>query len=659
MSPSLRNAFGHWTSLLYSILIVITACAIAVGQNSRATIQGGASDGAKKVAPDTSEYIMDDVYVSANRETSLHPVDTLKPIDIQNMPNLFSNVLSSIKILPGVSSNTELSSTYNVRGGNFDENLIYINGMEVSQPYLVQQGIEQSQSIINENMVETMEFYHGAFPVTLGDKMSSALDVKYYTAESSKFGGEVHADLFDAGLTLHDKTGNFSWRTGIRYAYPELFQKNLQTSGLYHPRYGDFQFLGSYAMPEFGELQMLLITSRNKFEITPQTEFGKITSTYADILPSALAYTGNGMYSNTTTQAGLKLIKPMSDNSLLTTLVTYSRNNEMFSKYFSYNVIDDTPASQSGGSWYSNSKNYDVTDNTLEVNRIDVKSDYIVTSLAHTVKAGVDLRYAELNSALDRATLYNGADSRLHALNSMNQMLHTTFNSVSAYLEDNIFFNTKLSANAGVRLLKYYFNGEILLSPRAGMTYRPNAVHSFVFTWGFYYQPPYFYETCDKDLTTAKSLVAQKDVQYNLSWEYQFRERSKFTAEIFYKDMTKLIPYYVDQLQLTYGNANNYRGTAAGMDLQYEGELVRGMRTWIGYSYLNAQEKDMRKASSYTPRPLDQTHTIRIFLQDHGRTNQNLQVHVLYLVGSGYHYYPMISVPGTSPGSYEIVPDFS
>ncbi len=611
---------------------------------------------ALRVSLTPSMYIMNDVAVNANRDTYIHALDTLKAIDIQSMPNLFSNVLSSVKILPGVSSNTELSSTYNVRGGNFDENLIYINGYEISQPYLIQQGIEQSQSIINENMVNTLEFYHGTFPVQLGDKMSSALDVKYHTEERPEFGGELHADLFNAGLTLHDKFGNLSWRAGIRYAYPVLFEKSLQTSGLYHPMFADGQLQASYTMPEFGEVQLLLITARNKFEVTPQSDFGNISSTYADILPSQLAYTGNSSYINVTTLAGVKFITPLSDRSTLITSLAYSRNNEEFSKYYSYNVVTSTVTP---GQWQYSRTQYDVTDNLLNSQRMELKSEYALTLAAHSIKGGADLRLARLESSLDRSTLYIGTDSRLHALNHANQILNTSFNSVSAYLEDNISVTTKLNANAGVRVLKYYFNGEDLVSPRAGITYKPSLAHSFSFTWGYYYQPAYFYETWDKNLETAKLFVAQKDVQYNVSWEYQFKERARFTAEVFYKDLTRIIPYYLDQVRLTYGSANNYKGFATGMDLQYEGELVRGLRTWIGYSYLNAQEKDIRGNSSYKPRPLDQTHTIRIFLQDHGRSHPNFQAHVLYLFGSGYHFYPMISVPGTTAGTYEIVPDFN
>ena len=160
-------------------------------------------------------------------------------------------------------------------------------------------------------------------------------------------------------------------------------------------------------------------------------------------------------------------------------------------------------------------------------------------------------------------------------------------------------------------------------------------------------------------MQTAASLKAQKDVQYNLNWEYRFKERAKFSAELFYKDLSRRIPFHVDQLQLEYGDANNYEGFAYGMDLQYEGEVVPGMKTWVGYSYLDAEEKEISGASPYAKSPLNQSHTIRIFLQDNARSHPNYKAHVLFLLGTGYQYHPMMSVPGASPGSYEIVPNYT
>ena len=607
----------------------------------------------------SSFYVMKGITINTNRDFGTQNPDTLKSKDIQNMPNLYSDILRSIKILPGVTSNNELSSTYNVRGGNFDENLIYLNGYEIYQPYLIQQGNEESQSIINENMVNTLEFYHNAFPVQFGDKMSSSLTVNYYTEESPELGGELNADLFNMGLTLHDKTGNLNWRTGFRYAYPSLFDKTLQTKGQYKPSFDDFQFLGSYDLPNNYQVQLLFLTAKNNFDLTPQSWFGNFQTSYLDIKQVTLDFDGNSNYKYSTNLLGLKFLAPLSDNSSLTTSIAYYSDKELYNKNLSYDVYYSNDAYNPQDNIRYLETGHEFAQNYLNTERFELKSDYNLNYKTQTISAGATLRYSKMESSLDELTYYTGADSVLNFSSYAIKKLNADFNSLSAYIAGNIFLNSKLSANAGLRVLKYYFNGEFLISPRASISYKPDTSNSFNLTWGYYYQPPYFYETRDKSITVAKSLLAQKDVQYNLSWKNNFKENSKFTAELFYKDLSRLIPYYINEMDLTYGDKNNYEGFAYGLDLQYEGELVKGMETWIGYSYLNAEEKETPGNFSYVKSPLDQTHTIRIFLQDRVKKHQNFQVHVLFLFGTGYSYYPMVSVHGATPGSYQVVPDYN
>jgi hypothetical protein len=611
------------------------------------------------VSLDPTMYMMNDVTVQANRESGNQALDTLKAKDIQSMPNLFSNVLNSIKILPGVSSNNELSSTYNVRGGNFDENLIYLNGYEIYQPRLLQQGIEQSQSIINENMVNTMEFHHGAFPVHFGDKMSSALAVNYYTDERPELKGEVHADFFNAGLTLHDRSGNFSWRAGIRHAYPSLFDKTLQTSGEYKPSFDDVQFLGTYSLPNDFEIQLLCILARNNFESTPQSWFGNYQYARQVVRQVTFNFAGTSNYRNNTNLAGLKFITPFNDKSRLTTSLVYSSESERYQTNLSYDATFGFDVYSRPGDEQALSKGYELTDDSFNTKRLGLQADYTKTVQAHSFKTGIDVRFSNLETSIQESTTYRGADSVVITSNAANQKRTMTVNSLSGYIEDNMYLSSTFSASAGIRALKYYFNGELLFSPRADITYTPNDIHSLCLSWGYYYQPPYYYETRDKTILEAKSMMAQKAVQYNLSWEYRFRERARFTAEIYYKNLSKLIPYTISQLQLTYGDKNNHEGYAYGLDLQYEGTMVQGMETWIGYSYLDAEERETPGNTPYVHSPMDQVHSIRIFLQDHVKSVPDLQAHVLFLFGTGYHFYPMQRIPGSAPGAYEIVPNFS
>ena len=605
-------------------------------------------------------YVMKDVTVNANKVSDNLTLDTLKAKDLQNIPNVFSNILSSIKFLPGVTSNNELSSTYNVRGGNYNENLIYLNGFEIYQPYLIQEGIEESQSIVNENMVSSMEFYHGAFPVSFGDKMSSALAINYYTQESPELGGEINADLFNMGLTLHDKTGNFNWRTGIRYAYPYLFDKALiQTKGQYKPSFDDFQFTGSYDLPNKSQLQLLFLTARNYFDLTPQRWFGNFQTAPFVVKQVTLNFNGQNSYNYKTNLAGLKFLTPLSENSNLSTSISYYSDKELYSKNLSYDVY----YSDDGYHPYENMQYIETgnefADNYLNMRRLEFKADYNLKYNIHNISVGTTFRYSKMESSLNDSTYFTGADSVLNFSGISNQKLNVNFNSIAAYIEDNIFLSSRLNANAGLRVLKYYFNNQLLFSPRVSITYKPDPLNSFYFAWGYYFQPPYFYETWDKNINTAKSLLAQEDIQYNLNWENHFRKNAKFTVELFYKDIRHMIPYYIKDLNLIYGDKNNYKGFAYGFDLQYEGELSQNLETWIGYSYLNAEEKETPGNFPYVKSPFGQSHTIRIFLQDGAKKHKNFQVHVLFLFGTGYYYNPMKSVPGPTSGSYQIVPDYN
>jgi hypothetical protein len=223
---------------------------------------------------------------------------------------------------------------------------------------------------------------------------------------------------------------------------------------------------------------------------------------------------------------------------------------------------------------------------------------------------------------------------------------------------DNIYFNERFQANVGIRLLKYYYNDQTLASPRVNINYNLDVDNKLNFGWGYYYQPPFYYELRDKDLSTMKPLLAQKSVQYILSWENKFKETSQLLAEIYYKRLSDLIPYSVDQLKLVYGDQNNYDGYAYGLDLQYRGELVEGITSWIGYSYLNTKERNLSANTGYVRRLLDQTHTIRIYLQDMAKRHKNFQSHVVFIFGSGFLYHPEKTVTDPTGGTSTLVVDY-
>ena len=185
------------------------------------------------------------------------------------MPNIYSDVLRSVQVLSGVSTNTELSSGYNVRGGSYDENLIYLNGYEIYRPFLLRVGVEENQSTINPYMVENLTFYNGAFPSSLGDRMSSALIADYSNNHSEKLEGSFSASILDLGINLKNKYEKLNWSLGFRYANPAAFLKSLKTRGDYRPSYSDFQLLLNYDISKNSQLELFGLYADNKFDISP------------------------------------------------------------------------------------------------------------------------------------------------------------------------------------------------------------------------------------------------------------------------------------------------------------------------------------------------------------------------------------------------------
>lgn len=604
-----------------------------------------------------SAILQNEINVTAERVSFKSSFQNVKEKDLDKIPTVFSDVMRSVKILPGVTSNNELTSAYNVRGGNFDENLIYLNGYEIYRPFLLQQGIEESQSIINGDMVNNLQFYSGAFPAQFGDKMSSVLSVEYKRNQKENFNGTARADLLNSGITLGKNYNNLNLSLGIRYAYPALFSNVLQTKGVYHPSFKDVQFLSDYDFSKNSRVELFLLYADNKFDLTPSNWIGHFQS--IGIQQVSLEFKGNQYYQYKNGLAGLRFTQNINENSRITTSLAFynvqeNRNKDLSGDlYFSYDAYHPNDNIE-----YIKTI-YQYANDRLKINTYEIKSDYDLISDNHNIKAGLQLKLTKMNNLLDESSYETGIDTVLDAPYSAYAVQNVNFNSFSGYIQDEVFLGEKWKANIGARILKYYYNGETLFSPRTSIYYHYSPNHTVSFSWGYYYQPPFFYELHDKNLAVQKPLLSQKAIHYVLSWDNTFNKDMKFLVEAYYKKLSKLIPYYVDQLQLVYGNSNNGDGYAYGLDIQYTGELTEGMQTWIGYSYLNSKERNFGSSTVYQRSLLDQTHTIRIFLQDRVRKHPNFQSHVQLLFGSGYLYHPRQSVLDPSTGKYVVVVDYS
>lgn len=583
----------------------------------------------------------EEVKVIAEKNVPSTIIQSVEPKDIQLMPNIYSDVLRSVQILSGVATKSELSSGYNVRGGTYDENLIYLNGYEIYRPFLLRTGYEESQTTINPDMVKNLTFYNGAFPVKYGDRMSSVLEVNYSNEHKSKIEGSVHVDFLNMGINLRNKIGGLNWNFGARYAYPSSFLNGLQTRGDYNPTFSDVQLLTNYSFSNNSNLEFFGIYSENKIDIVPEQWDGVFGfQTRGDYRGVTFEYSGEREYSQISHLIGIRFLHKFDTgyrfNISLANYSTkekevYDLSSDIYYSPNAYNPYDDRE--------YLKTR-YEKGDNAIKLDSYRLKVGLKQTYDIHNFNFGVEYRIENIDNKLDEY-LFEIGDSSLHQKPVLDKYNNSyELNSLSLFLQDKILFNSKLEMNVGLRFLRYEYSNENLISPRVIVFYRPSILHAISLSWGYYYQPPFLNELRS---TKVNSLKSQRAIHYVLGWEYYFKEKVKFKAEVYYKDFNNLIPFYYDLFKMTYIESNNREGYAYGMDLMIEGEIVEGMKSWFGYSYLDTRERKFGE-SNYQRRLLDQTHTIQIFLQDRMPKLPNWQSHLRFLIGSGYLYYPRIVV---------------
>lgn len=601
-----------------------------------------------------------EVYITGKKEIFSPVTQKLDRLDIIRMPTIYSDVLKSVKILAGVTSNNELTSGYNVRGGNYNENLIYLDGFEIYRPFLVTQGIEENQSIVNGDLIEDLNFNGGTFSARLGDKMSSALELSYKDNFDSTLHGVARTGILNSGLTLYKRFGNFNLAGALRYSYPKLFASSLQTTGDYNPSYFDAQLLANYDFSSNSNLELLFINANNKFQLTPQNWQGNFQTCRLCVKEVYLKYSGGNEYNFNTRLVGIKFDNQLSNNAGISILGSiYSTEEKNYKDLYS-NIYYSNDAYYARQNEVYLKTNYEYANDKLNMDTYELKSILKIKTPVHLIEAGAAIQYYKFNNSVDEAMNEYGADSVLDEPYNTKLGQDVKFPSYSAYVQDLINFSKIIQADAGVRILRYNFSKETLVSPRISVNYFYSSSSSLNFSTGFYYQPPFYYEVSNKNIVNSTTdLKSQRSINFMINWETKTDNNAMYMVDVYYKKLDNLIPYYMDQLKLVYGYQNNYEGYARGIDFQYEGELVPGIKSWIGYSYLDTGERLKGSGSAYTRRLLDQRHTLKIFLQDRVKQHPNFQAHVRFLFGSGFLYHPGVSVKDPATNKYYIQIDSS
>lgn len=560
-----------------------------------------------------------------------------------------------IKTLPGVSNNNELSSQYSVRGGNFDENLVYVNDIEVYRPFLIRAGQQEGMSFINSDMVSGIEFSAGGFDAKYGDKMSSVLDIKY--RKPNEFAGSATASLLGGSLHLEDlsKNGKFSHITGIRYKTNRYMLGSLDEKGEYNPRFVDIQTYLTYKFSNAFDISFLGNLAQNQYNFIPQTRktsFG----TFNKALNATIYFEGQEMDKFVTSTGALVANYHPGERFNMKFIASAFRSKEeetydIIGDYYLNELernlgsknLGDSVLNIGAGEFINHARNYlDATVYSLEH-----KGAY--NSEHHLLNWGIKMQNEVIHDRMNEWILrdstgyaipYKGNKiamySTTNADHSMNSMRFT------AFLQDTYQIpigRGSLYATGGLRAQYWSFSNEFIISPRGTIRFYPDWDASFVFhlSGGIYDQPAFYKELKDRNGTIYPNTKAQRSTQVLFGTDYIFRAWDrpfKFTSEMYFKVMTNLVPYQIDNVRIRYMPDQKANGYATGLDMKVNGEFVSGIESWASLSVMKTEEDVLGDLHGYIPRPTDQRFNFSIFFQDYFPGNPTWKMHLTAFYGS-------------------------
>ncbi|HEX7902492.1 MAG TPA: TonB-dependent receptor plug domain-containing protein, partial [Chitinophagaceae bacterium] len=606
---------------------------------------------------------------------------------ILNLPSANIGVESMIKIIVG--SNNELTSQYSVRGGSYDENLIYVNDFEVFRPYLVRNGQQEGLSFINPEMVRNINFYNGGFQAKYGDKMSSVLDIQY--KKPKRFGGSAYVSILEQGVHLEGSTKNdkLSYLVGVRNRSNKNLLSRQETTGNYVPSSTDFQALINYQFSNKWQAEFLGNISKTKFGLIPQ--YSQLTSSvfspYLSVnLGVDIFFEGQEKDEYTTNMLGLSLINQVNRKLKLKWMASRFENDEREN-------IDITGAYLFGERDFDKSKPtyglivnplgagvyQNFARNKLNIENWNVSHKGFYDQGKHSYQWGLSYDKTAIADKLNEWEYQDSAGYSLPYqpnLLQLNKVLKSISNldidKYSGYLQDNILMGDSTHSTTltvGVRFNYNSLNKELLIAPRIGASWKPNWKKNIIFraAAGAYHQPPFYRELRRYDGTVNTNLKAQKSWQGVVGFDYNFiglaGRPMRWTTEAYYKHMTDVVPYDIDNVRIRYFGENNAKAYAAGLEMRLFGELVKDAESWISLGFMRTKEdiegdtyKDytlnnnnepidsVTKEKGWVRRPTDRLITFGMFFQDYLATNKNFKMYLNFLYGSNLPY----NIPGST-----------
>ena len=627
---------------------------------------------------------LDEVVVTTQPERKEVGLIRINPKNALTIPSTIGGVESLIKIFVG--TNNELTSQYSVRGGNFDENLIYVNDFEVFRPYLVSNAQQEGLSFINPELTGKVSFYNGGFQPRFGDKMSSALDIQY--KKPQHFGGSAYISMIEQGFNVEgtSKDNKFTYLFGIRNRSNRSLLSSQETKGSYIPTSTDLQTLLTYQLNRKWQVEALVNISRTNFTLIP--EFSQLTSSVFSPVYSAnigidTYFEGKEEDRYATNMVGVAATEQV--NAKLRLKWQFSRfgdneseNSDIIGTYlFGERDFDkNNPSFGQITNPLGAGVDHNFARNRLNITDWNLSHRGQLNQGNHLFQWGLTAQKTLIQDKLNEWQRLDSAGytipfnpDQLYLSSVIKSSADLDINKLSGFIQDNYVFNKSqdITLSGGLRFNYNGLNHQLLLSPRAQVAWKPKGTRDIIYKMaaGLYSQPPFYRELRRYDGTVNTALKAQNSWQVVLGSDYQFKAWGRpfrWSTEAYYKNMWNVVPYDIDNVRIRYYGENEAKAYAVGMEMRLTGELVKDAESWISlgimrtrenldndyyYNYLN---KDGEVITSNTEdqvvvdsarvdvgwlrRPTDRLITFGMFFQDYLSTNKNFKVHLNLLFGS-------------------------
>ena len=552
---------------------------------------------------------------------------------LKSLPSASGNAVEElIQSQAGVSTHSELSSQYNVRGGSFDENSVYIDNVEIYRPFLVRSGQQEGISVINPDMVEKISFSTGGYEARYGDKMSSALNIKY--RKPKKFEATASASMLGASAFIGVSNKKVSWSNGFRYKTTKHLLGSMDTKGEYSPTFIDYQTYLTYTPNKRWEIKLLGNISDNHYNFTPEDRENKF-GTMENVKAFQVYFDGQEKDVFRTFFGAVGITRNFGEKTSLSLIASAfnTREQEKYDIQGQYWLTQTETSENLGvGTYFQHARNY------LKAHVESAKLLFKTKYKKHDIEGAFTFKKEkitensveyEMRDSSNYSIPHTGKD--LYMIYSMRAKNVLDANRIEAYVQDAFRFTsnnekTLYTLNYGVRLSHWSYTKETIVSPRVSLGIIPafNENITMRFATGLYYQAPFFKEL--RDTTTQNGITyaslnskakSQRSIHFIAGFDYRFRMNNrsfKFTAEAYYKALGNLVPYSVNNVKVVYYGSNESSGHAAGIDLKLYGEFVPGTDSWLSLSLMNTSMKLNGKS---IPLPTDQRYSINMFFTDY------------------------------------------